>query len=274
LRVQEAERIEFLYARAAAAELELLRAKAEVRKNREAADALRLEISRLERDVQMRVNDRQTRLQRLKLYITQLEGQIAVTRSTSERLAYEIERRYIRAPVAGRLGAVVPPGTLKVMADFLPSAAIGRIQAGQPARLRLEAFPWTQYGAISATVASVASEVRDGRVRVELSTHPNSASLIPLQHGLPGTVEVEVDHVSPVMLVLRTAGQLLAVSGTSRDAQDGRGADRVPGTSRDAQDGRGADRVPGTWSNFQEGRGADRVPGTWRDFQNGRGADR
>ena len=292
LRVQEAQRLEFLYARAAAAELELLRAKAEVRKNREAADALRLEISRLERDVQMRVNDRQTRLQRLKLYITQLEGQIAVTRTTIERLEYEIERRYIRAPVAGRLGevaalqvgtwvregarlgAVVPPGTLKVMADFLPSAAIGRIQAGQPARLRLEAFPWTQYGAISATVVSVASEVRDGRVRVELTTHPNSASLIPLQHGLPGTVEVEVDHVSPVMLVLRTAGQLLAVSGTSRDAQDGRGADRVPGTSRDAQEGRGADRVPGTWSNFQEGRGADRVPGTWRDFQNGRGADR
>jgi multidrug resistance efflux pump len=244
LRVQEAQRIEFLYARRAAAELELLRAKAEVRKNWEATDALRLEVSRLERDLQMRMNDRQTRLQRLKLYVTQLEGQIAVTRAASERPAYEIERRYIRAPVAGRLGevatlqvgtwvregarlgAVVPPGTLKVMADFLPSAAIGRIQAGQSARLRLEGFPWTQYGAISATVASVASEVRDRLVRVELTTHPNSASPIPLQHGLPGTVEVEVDRVSPAILVLRTAGQLLAVSGTSRDFQEGRGADR------------------------------------------------
>jgi membrane fusion protein (multidrug efflux system) len=292
LRVQEAQRLEFLYARAAAAELELLRAKAEERKSWEAADALRLEISRLERDVQMRVNDRQTRLQRLKLYVTQLKGQIAVTRSTSDRLAYEIERRYIRAPVAGRLGevatlqvgtwvregarlgAVVPPGTLKVMADFLPSAAIGRIQAGQPARLRLEGFPWTQYGAISATVASVASEVRDGRVRVELAARPHSASPIPFQHGLPGTVEVEVDRVSPAVLVLRTAGKLLAVSGTSRDSQEGREADRAPGTSRDSQEGRGADRAPGAWRNFQEGRGADRVPGTWRDFQDGRGADR
>jgi len=292
LRVQEAKRIKFLYARGAAAELEFLRATAEVRKNEETINALRLEVDRLQRDLQMRVNDRQTRLQRLKLYVTQLEGQIAVTRATSERLEYEIERRYIRAPVAGRLGevatlqvgtwvregarlgAVVPPGTLKVMADFLPSAAIGRIQAGQPARLRLEGFPWTQYGAISATVASVASEVRDGRVRVELAPRPNSASLIPLQHGLPGTVEVQVDRVSPAILVLRTAGQLLAVSGTSRDSQDGRGADRESGTSRDSQDGRGADRVPGTWRDFQDGRGADRVPGTWRDFQDGRGADR
>ena len=260
LRVQEAQRLEFLYTRAAAAELELLRAKAEVRKNWEATDALRLEVSRLERDLQMRVNDRQTRLQRLRLYVAQIEGQISVSRATRERLEYEIERRYIRAPVAGRLGevatlqvgtwvregarlgAVVPPGTLKVMADFLPSAAIGRIQTGQPARLRLEAFPWTQYGAVSATVASVASEVRDGRVRVELTVRPNPASLIPLQHGLPGTVEVEADRVSPAILVLRTAGQLLAGRRTSRDFQDGRGADRVPGASRDFQDGRGADR--------------------------------
>jgi uncharacterized membrane protein (UPF0127 family)/multidrug resistance efflux pump len=237
LRVQEAQRIEFLYARAAAAELELLRAKAEVRKNEETINALRLEVGRLERDLQMRVNDRQTRLQRLRLYVTQLEGQMAVTRATSERLEYEIERRYIRAPVAGRLGevatlqvgtwvregarlgAVVPPGTLKVMADFLPSAAIGRIQAGQPARLRLEGFPWTQYGAVSATVASVASEVRDGRVRVELAVRPEAAPLIPLQHGLPGTVEVEVDRVSPAILVLRTAGQMLDMLGTSRGSQ-------------------------------------------------------
>ena len=86
LRVQEAQRIEFLYARAAAAELEFLRATAEVRKNEETINALRLEVGRLERDRQMRVNDRQTRLQRLRLYVTQLEGQIAITRSTIERL--------------------------------------------------------------------------------------------------------------------------------------------------------------------------------------------
>jgi membrane fusion protein (multidrug efflux system) len=276
LRVQEAQRLEFLYARAAAAELELLRAKTEVRKNSEVTAALRLEVSRLERDQQMRVNDRQTRLQRLRLYVAQIEGQLAVSRATRERLEYEIERRYIRAPVAGRLGevaplqvgtwvregarlgAVIPPGTLKVMADFLPSAAIGRIKAGQPARLRLEAFPWTQYGAVAATVASVASEVRDGRVRVELTVLPNPASLIPLQHGLPGTVEVKVDRVSPAVLVLRMAGQLLAVRRTSREFQDGRGADEVPGASREFQDGRGADEVPGASREFQDGRGVDR----------------
>jgi uncharacterized membrane protein (UPF0127 family)/multidrug resistance efflux pump len=226
---QEAERMARLLARAFVAELDSLRAKAEARKYREAADALRLEVSRLEWNLRTRGSDRRARLQRLTREATQLEGQIAATQAAIERLEYEVERRYIRAPVAGRLGevatlqvgtvvregarlgAVVPPGMLKIMTDFLPPAALGRIQPGQPARLR--------YGAVSATVASVASEVRDGWVRVELAVRPDAAPPIPLQHGLPGTVEVEVDHVSPATLVLRTAGRLLDIPGTSRGFQ-------------------------------------------------------
>ena len=59
-------------------------------------------------------------------------------------------------------------------------------------------------------MTSVASEIRDGRVRVELAAHPDPGSQIPLQHGLPGTVEVQVERISPVMLVLRAAGRLVA----------------------------------------------------------------
>jgi multidrug resistance efflux pump len=244
LSAQEAERMARLFARAYVAELDLLRAKAEARKQRESADVWRLEVIRLEWNLQTQRSDRQARLQRLMREVTQINGQIATTRATIERLEYEIERRYVRAPVAGRLGevaklqvgtvvregdrlgAVVPPGTLKVMSDFLPPAALGRIQPGQPAQLRLEGFPWTQYGMVSATVASVANEVRDGQVRVELAVRSDAVPPIPLQHGLPGTVEVEVDHVSPAALILRTAGLLLTVPGTSRDSQGSRGADR------------------------------------------------
>ncbi len=244
LGAQEAERMGRLFARAYVAELDLLRARAEARKQREAADAWRLEISRLEWDLRTRRSDRQARLQQLAREVTQLEGQLTATRIAIERLEYEIERRYIRAPVAGRLGevttlrvgamvsvgarvgAVIPPGTLKVMADFLPSAALGRIQPGQPAQLRLEGFPWAQYGAVSATVASAANEVRDGQVRVELAVRSDAVPSSLLQHGLPGTIEIAVDHVSPAALVLRTAGLLLTVPGTSRDSQGSRGADR------------------------------------------------
>ena len=228
--------MERLLARAYVAELDALRAKAEARKQREAADAWRLEISRLEWDLQLRLSGRQAHMQRLMREVTQLEGQIATTRAVIEQLEHEIARHYIRAPVAGRLGevatlrvgamvsvgtrvgAVVPPGTLKIVADFLPSAALGRIQSGQPAQLRLEGFPWAQYGKVSATVASVANEVRNGQVRVELAVPPDAAPLIPLQHGLPGTIEIAVDRVSPAALLLRTAGALVT-PGISRGLQ-------------------------------------------------------
>ena len=119
-----------------------------------------------------------------------------------------------------KLSAVVPPGALKVIAYFLPSTALGRIQPGQPAYLRLEGFPWTQYGTVTARVTHVASELRDKLLRVELTVDAIATSPIPFQHGLPGTIEVEVDHVSPATLVLRTAGLLLAAPETPHELQD------------------------------------------------------
>ena len=67
----------------------------------------------------------------------------------------------------------------------LPAVALGR-RAGQPARLRLDSFPWTQYGSLATTVSRVASEVRDGRVRVELTVASEPPARLPLQHGLRG----------------------------------------------------------------------------------------
>jgi hypothetical protein len=73
--------------------------------------------------------------------------------------------------------------------------------------LRLDGFPWTEYGSISATVTHVGSEVRDGRIRVELAVNTNSVNRIPMQHGLPGTVHVQVERISPASLVLRVVGR-------------------------------------------------------------------
>lgn len=227
---EEAVRSTRLHAAGILAEVDLLRAQMEAQRRQAASDTLELAANRLTLDQRTRESERKVRLERLKHETTQIQGQMATAAATIGRLQYEIERRRIRAPIAGRLGevatlrigafvregdklgVVLPPGKLRVVADFLPPAALGRIRSGQPARLRLYGFPWTQYGSISATVESVAGEIRNDRVRVELVAHSYPASPIPFQHGLPGTVEVEVDRVSPATLVLRTAGKLLSVS--------------------------------------------------------------
>jgi membrane fusion protein (multidrug efflux system) len=78
--------------------------------------------------------------------------------------------------------------------------------------LRLDGFPWAQYGSLGATVSQVGSEVRGGRVRVELLLDAHSASRIPRQHGLPGSVEVQVESLSPAALALRAAGRMIGES--------------------------------------------------------------
>jgi multidrug resistance efflux pump len=184
---EEATRSTRLHARGLLAELDLLRVQAEAQRRQAAANSLQLAIDRLQREQQTRQSDRKAQLERLKREITQLEGQRTTVTATLERLAHEMERRHVRAPVAGRLGevatlqigtfvkagdklgAVVPAGSLTAVAEFLPAVALGRVRAGQPARLRLDSFPWTQYGSLATTVSSVASEVRDGRVRDELT---------------------------------------------------------------------------------------------------------
>jgi len=62
---------------------------------------------------------------------------------------------------------------------------------------------------VGATVQSVGSEVRNGKIRVELAIDPNTHTTIPIQHGLPGSVEVQVEQISPATLALRAAGRLV-----------------------------------------------------------------
>ena len=219
-----------LDARGLASRLELLRTTADAGQKQAAADALRLAVSRLERDQRTKDSDRTARLTQFRREVTRLDGEIRTAEASLARLAHTIDQTRVRAPVTGTLGevaalqpgavvrqgdtlgVVLPAGSLRVVATFLPGLALGRVQPGQPARLRLDGFPWAQYGSLAATVMSVATEARDGVIRVELRLDRQGPTTIPLQHGLPGTVEVEVERVSPATLVLREVGTRLGVT--------------------------------------------------------------
>lgn len=225
---ERAERLAGLAAGRQVSELELSQARAEASAARAAADALRTGLSREGLERRGDAGDREVRVAALAREIAGLEGALATSDVTRSRLEAALERRTIRAPVAGKVAeaptlapgsflaegalvaTVVPDGDLRVVGTFAPSEALGRVRVGQPARLRLDGFPWTWFGTVPATVAAVADEVRDGGVRVELHPEPLAESPIRLQHGLPGAVEIAVEEVTPAELVLRAAGRLLA----------------------------------------------------------------
>jgi multidrug resistance efflux pump len=217
---------------------ELDKVVADLAQKRAAAEAVRISVDRIGASGRATLSDRKASKQSLAREMAALEGEQSTTKALVARLEYEISRRVVRASVGGtiaevanltvgsmvnegdRMAAIVPTGTLRIIAEYAPAQALGRIRPGQRARLRLDGFPWAEHGTVSATVTRIASEVRDGKLRVELAIDPGAGS-IPLQHGLPGHLEVEVERAAPYALVLRAAGKLVEAAPESEPPSRG-----------------------------------------------------
>jgi membrane fusion protein (multidrug efflux system) len=230
---EESTRVVELRRRGLISELEALRTKNGAAERQNDAQAAEFASRRLSLDLGAREQDRLAQIARLKKEIAGIEGTHAEAVAASDKLGYDIEQRTVRAPISGRIAEVtpltpgsvmaagkrictiVPDGDIRVVAYFPPAMALGRVRIGQAARVRLEGFPWTQYGSPVAHVSSVAGEPRDGTIRVELALDGRE-SAIPLQHGLPAEVDVEVDRISPAALVMRSVGAHTRLSAAER----------------------------------------------------------
>lgn len=224
---EEAERSAQLREQAVVSESEFSRVRAEGQVTQASAQALEVAITRIEAEGRLRRKEIESELAELQRELEQIEGRRTQEQLEVESLRHEIDLRSIRAPVSGnlgevarvhvgsvieagdRLGVVVPPGSLRVAASFPPDVALGRVRHGQSARLRLNGFPWMEFGTLSLAVDTVGSEVSNGTIRVQLEIVGDVPPGIPMQHGLPGSVEVEVERVSPAELALRAAGRVL-----------------------------------------------------------------
>lgn len=230
----EREQVDLLRAREAVSALESARQRTDAEQKAAEFEATRRAVDRLDGERRVRQSDRRARMERKRLELAVLRGEAEQSRARLRALDREIERRQVRAPISGRIGAVeplragavveegqrlaviVPSGEVRAIAFFEPSA-VGRLRPGQSARLRMQGFPWTKYGTIAAQVARVGNEPSRGLVRVELDVSVRSNDRIPIEHGLPGRAEVQVERLSPLSLAMDAAGRYLgSVERTAR----------------------------------------------------------
>jgi multidrug resistance efflux pump len=220
-------RLEQLEQERLVASAEVGTARAEERARRAELAAARAGIARLKAEQIAADRERHGQLAALARERVGLQGMSAAAEAIVARTEREAERRRIRAPVGGHLGevnpvqigavvregdrlaSIVPTTTIHVVAELAPPA-LGRVRPGQPARVRLDGFPWTQYGHVDARVRSVATETREQRVRVELAIARASTTPITLEHGMPGVVEIEIERVAPLALLLRSLGHVIS----------------------------------------------------------------
>ena len=192
-----------------------------------AVDTTRLAVQRLEHEGRVHAAEWRARLAQAQREVVVLDGDIAIATAHLARLEHALEVRSLRAPMAGRLGAVahVPPGTFvhegerlgviglseapTVTAEVAPAVVRGRLRPGQPAWLRVTGGPGTSSWSLAATVVQVAAAGQDEGLRVVLRLAPDALAHWPLQPGVSWTVAVEVEQVAPVTLVVRALVQRL-----------------------------------------------------------------
>ena len=223
---QRLARIRILHEKRAVAEEDLSESLKEASVQNAAWRAWQLALSRRQADQRVQESDREARIQELEHDRTEVSGQLRTQAAVLDGVQRELELRQVKAPITGRVGQVsdfpagsfvktgqpvafiVPAGRPRAVAYF-PTTAVSRIRSGQAARLRLDGFPWTQYGSLPATVAHVAAETERDLLRVELEVSAAANLALPTEHGVPASAEVTVERLSPAALVLRAIGRML-----------------------------------------------------------------
>lgn len=204
---------------------QVVRDKAEttLRLKKAAAESVQHESEGLVASHHERGDSRRRLKEQLERQHSELASDLAAAKSELAEHELAIDHLTIRAPIAGELGevqstlrpgavvhegdviaTVVPTGTLHVIAEYGPEA-IGRVRPGQRAFMRLDGFPWTHYGTIGATVTSVATELRDNAIRVELALAGDQK--LATRNGMTGRVDIEIDRVSPLRMFLQMIGE-------------------------------------------------------------------
>lgn len=228
LAAEEVSRKERLHAQGLLPDLDLSRLRAEVERSRAEAAEAALAFRRLEQEQAGEESDRRARIRDIEAEMALLQGDAAAQQAVVRRLEEESRWRLVRAPVVGRvgelarldagavvqagerLGTIIPGARLKVVGGFPAASALGRVRTGQRAEVRLDGFPWTEYGSLPARVSRVSGELRDGHVWADLELETAPGSTIPLQHGMPGLVSVETERLSPAALLLRAVGKAIS----------------------------------------------------------------
>lgn len=245
---EEAQRLSQLETTGDVSKLAASRARTDAERAEVAVRAQEAVLARLTQDTRRDDGDRAAEIAARRNDLAELDGQRAVQRAGLERLAHELELRQVRAPASGRvaelaalspgtfvrsgesLGSIVAETRLAVEADFEPAEALGKVRLGQHGELALSGFPRAQFGALGVQVERIASEARDGRIRVELALLAPERARTPVEHGLPGEVRIEVERTSPLSLLRRAVGGSL---GTWRTGDKDEGKTGTAGAARD-----------------------------------------
>lgn len=198
-------------------------------------DRLEAEFSKKQAEAQSSELAAQQQLQQLKMQAAQIKAEIAETQTQIQAAHARISDLFLYAPVNGTVTSlkisnpgevaqpgqtvaeIAPAGIPLVLSALLPTAEAGLVQPGMQVQIKLDAFPYQEYGLLSGTVTSIAPDTeideRLGAVyRVKVSLERSSVmhrqQRIPLKAGQTGRAEIVVQQRRIIDIFLKPIRQL------------------------------------------------------------------
>ncbi len=210
-------------------ELDRLRNQAALEQKESSAQVTRRDLERQRADHEAKAKQGAARAERLEQQRLAAAGEASALARQLEALEHEILERQLLAPASGTVGRALerplgafiaqgeslvelaPDTSAQVVAFFSPTV-LGRVRAGQRARVRLELGDMVESTVWGAQVEQVETEPDERGVRVRLTLAGASAAFEALRHGTSAEVEVVVAEISPWRWAARRAARVLGSS--------------------------------------------------------------
>lgn len=157
------------------------------------------------------------KMQQLDVEITQLQAKIADTKNLLVSAQTKLQEKYLKAPVSGSVlslnlkntGQVVesgqtvaeiaPEGAPLVVSAVLPNQEAGFVEQGMPVQVKLDAYPYQDYGVIPGRVTEISADAKSNkqlgevyRVEVQLERDhvTKNQQVIPFKAGQTATADI------------------------------------------------------------------------------------
>ena len=177
----------------------------------------------------------QQQLQQLQIEAGQLRAKIAGTQAELRAAQTRLKQMFLYAPVAGTVtslkvhnsGEVTQPGQTiaeiapasapLVLSALLPSREAGLVRKGMTVQIKLDAFPYQDYGIISGKVNSISPDAENNeqmgavyKVEIALDRHSvmHEQQMIPFKAGQTATAEIIVKQQRIIDVLLEPIRQL------------------------------------------------------------------
>ncbi len=190
-----------------------------------ALKAMRAELSQLSAEKKLAHSVWQKENEELQSSRNAMSGEINELQPEIAALRQQIERMRVIANIDGSIGSLasiaqgqrmavndflmtlIPERAFKFRGNFLAKEGAARLQPGQTADIEFTSLPWTEFGTLSAEVARVGTEERNGMIDVDLALSNKGRLASYVGYGLKGRAIVQIDQATLLQKLVRLLGR-------------------------------------------------------------------